>query len=141
MAVADFDAGKTEINDVCVTAENKGVIAGEKDGGLKVWEVANPAKPAHQIKGAPTQRVQAFAASKDGKRFATASMGGVVRLYDAASGKELRTWDYRVPFQEGRTFLSGLAFSPDGKRLYSANADATVWVLDAEVKAEEKKDD
>ncbi|NBO93308.1 MAG: hypothetical protein EBV06_13505, partial [Planctomycetia bacterium] len=130
----EFDAGKMAINDLCLTADNQRLIAADNEGGLLIWEVSNPGKPVHTIKAAHTRGVQAFAVSKDGKRFATASLDGVVKLWDVLTGKELRAWDYRVPFQQGRTFLASLVFTPDGKRLISANADATVWVLDAEVK-------
>jgi WD40 repeat protein len=59
-----------------------------------------------------TSRVQGVAFSPDGARLASAG-AGVVKLWDAATGQELRT------LQGGGV---GVAFSPDGARLASAGA-------------------
>ncbi len=62
----------------------------------------------------------------DGKRVISAGESGTIRLWDAATGQELRT----LKGHEGR--VSGLAVSPDGSRIASAGFDRSVRVWDAE---------
>jgi WD40 repeat protein len=56
--------------------------------------------------------------SPDGKTLAAAEYDGLIRLWDPASGKELRQCKFQKDVEEkqGRT-ASGLAFSPDGRTL------------------------
>jgi WD40 repeat protein len=64
--------------------------------------------------------IMSLAFSPDGRRLAS-STGGDTKVWDVASGQELRTI-------KG----TGMAFSPDGRRLASATREDTVMVWDAE---------
>ena len=67
-----------------------------------------------------------MAFSPDGKRLASASHYGPVKVWDAQTGQELLTL-------KGHTgVVNSVAFSPDGKRLASASEDHTVKVWDAQ---------
>jgi WD40 repeat protein len=59
----------------------------------------------------------------DGKSLATCGNDALVRLWDAATGKEIRR------FEGHKGSLEGLAFSPDGKTILSAGNDgiARLW--------------
>ena len=60
-----------------------------------------------------------MAFSPDGARILTASADKTAKLWDAASGKLIATFDH----QDG---VLQAAFSPDGARILTASADKTV---------------
>lgn len=73
-----------------------------------------------------TKAVYGVAFAPDGKRIVTASKDNTVRVWDAATGKELLKL-------EGHTgSLIGVAFAPDGQRIVTASDDKTarVWIVD-----------
>jgi WD40 repeat protein len=71
--------------------------------------------------------VQAVAYSPDGKYLASGAKDGVVKLWDAAAGREVKSLAGHA------ASVTGLTFSPDGARLASADWDGTlkVWEVAA----------
>ncbi len=63
--------------------------------------------------------VRSLAFSPDGKQFA-AGYGGLVRLYDASSGKEL------AQFVGHTDAVTAIVFSPDGRQIATAASDKTI---------------
>jgi WD40 repeat protein/serine/threonine protein kinase len=64
--------------------------------------------------------VMGVAFSPDGKRLASASGDGTVKVWDAQTGQEL------LPIKAGG-YIRSVAFSPDGKRLASFSGPLKVW--------------
>jgi WD40 repeat protein/tRNA A-37 threonylcarbamoyl transferase component Bud32 len=81
-----------------------------------------------------TALLRGMALSPDGKRLATTSHDGKVRIWDATTGTLVQTFPFypgRLPTDPNSLILSGVAFSPDG-RLVAAGAEKNaVLVLDA----------
>jgi WD40 repeat protein len=68
----------------------------------------------------------AVAFSPDGKTFASGGADRVIRLWDAATGKELRSFTGHIDS------VNAVAFSPDGKTLASASDDGTARLWDVD---------
>jgi WD40 repeat protein/serine/threonine protein kinase len=77
-----------------------------------------------------TNRVISVTFSPDGTRLASASSDGTVMIWDATTGREIRTLKVHLELGHYRQCLS-TAFSPDGRRLASGGSDGTVRVWDA----------
>src|SRR5262249_17364675 len=65
--------------------------------------------------------------SPDGKLIATGSLDHTVTLWDAETGKQLRT------LEGVATDVRSLQFSPDGEILAAASSDSFVWIWNVEL--------
>ena len=97
-------------------------------GGMLLWDTATDT-PREDFIDEGIGYYTAIAFSRDGTTLASAS-GLSVQLRDATTGR-LRTWDVPgtgvIDVLEHRNHVHGMAFSPDGSTLVTADGDLHVW--------------
>ncbi len=92
------------------------------DHTIKLWEVKS-GKELRTLTG-HADEIRNLAFSADGMTLASKSLGDTVKVWNTASGEELRTFD-----EPG---LWSIALSPDGKMLALGNMDGTIKLRDVE---------
>ncbi|WP_248966281.1 caspase, EACC1-associated type [Sphaerisporangium perillae] len=83
------------------------------------------AKPARGVLTGHENSVSGVVFSPNGQRLASADWDGTVRVWDAATHRQIAS----IPTGQGSVY--GVAFDKDGQRLASAGEDGTVRVWDA----------
>jgi WD40 repeat protein len=121
-----------EVHRVAFTADGKTMATAGRSSvvrgkALCLWDVASGQQRwlvGHDKDLWNEGGVLGLAFSRDGKLLASAGADQTVRIWDVATGKQLRCL-------KGHTWtVHGVAFDPDGKRLVSAGGDATARVWD-----------
>jgi WD40 repeat protein/beta-lactamase regulating signal transducer with metallopeptidase domain len=103
-------------------APDGSAVSAARDGTAVRWSAAAPPEPAPLSYRGHADLLRAVAVSPDGKIVATGARDGSVRLFDAATGVELR----KLAGHEGE--VADMQFTPDGTRLVSGGADERVRV-------------
>jgi RNA polymerase sigma factor (sigma-70 family) len=89
--------------------------------------------------GGPILGSYAVAFAPDGRTLATGGRDALVRLWDVATGKEVRVMDGHKGQKPGEGWIACVAFSPDGKTLAEASRDGTVGLWDPATGKEERR--
>jgi WD40 repeat protein len=118
---------------VAVSPDGQLVATG---GGVRKYEVAlylwdiEMGRARRRLTGHDEQ-VNAVAFTPDGARLISGSCDGTIRVWDVASGEELRRWEAHPPAKLRRGVI-GLALSRDGRRLASCGDGTAVrlWDMD-----------
>jgi WD40 repeat protein len=106
------------VNGMVFSPDSKSLVTAGDDRTVRVWDVGS-GKELVTLRGHAVA-VRAVAFSGDGRHLLSVGDDGVLRSWDPAGRQGLR-----LP---GRS--SGLAFSPDGRRLATATPEGSVTVLD-----------
>jgi WD40 repeat protein len=121
-----FDS-KTGCGDLVFSPDGQVLYVGNEAGEVKVCKVDG--REVLRKFQAHEGRVEVLTMSPDGKRLASAGQDNLVKLWDTATGKELRRWDLRLPPQE-HGLVWQMNFTPDGKHLLTANGNTTMYLLE-----------
>jgi WD40 repeat protein len=119
-----------DVNAVVFTRDSNRLFAAGGQPGLsgevREWSIWETNEAHLLIRSFPAHKdaIYSMALSPDDKILATGSYDQKIKLWDAETGKELKT----LSGHNGCVF--GLAFRPDGKILASASADRTVKLWD-----------
>jgi WD40 repeat protein/predicted Ser/Thr protein kinase len=115
-------AGRTRLGEAVEPPAADTSLTITENGGIRVWEIATgrtlgslqgPKPPLRCTKIGP--RAQRLVVTHEMEDFA--------RLYEVASGREIRLTGHR-------DFISGAAFSPDGKTVATGSMDGTIKLWD-----------
>jgi WD40 repeat protein len=103
------------------SANSSQLASGSLDGTTQIWEVAT-GKPRRQLPGAG-----ALTFAPGGKLVALGD-GDTVHLHDPVTGTRIRQLAYSA---RRYSFVSDLAFSPEGRLLAAAHHDGTIGLWEA----------
>jgi WD40 repeat protein len=129
--------GQTETGQLTGHADAVRAVAWSKDGSFLAAAGGSPARKGEVKIWKADGTLQAtisghadciygVAISPDGKTIATASYDKLIKLWDAETGKEIRTLKDHIDA------IYALAFTPDGKRLVSGASDRSIKVWNPE---------
>jgi WD40 repeat protein len=114
---------KNKVINGAFTADGALWAATGEDKNVTIWDVTTrKVVMKFQLDGGA--RLTAYALSSGGNRFAFPGPAGVVKVWDAAQGRELRTLDGL------KEHASTLEFNPEGTRLAACDANGTVKIWD-----------
>jgi WD40 repeat protein len=103
---------------LALTRDGKLLFVADADGWVTRLDL--PDGKSRRLSENPVELVQALAVSPDGKMLALSSrLDQALRLYDTTNGKEVDVLDLHADW------ISGAAFSADGKFLATASRDGT----------------
>jgi WD40 repeat protein len=113
--------GKAAIATVAFSKDGALLITLGLNSKVNIWELAKR-KLRTTLHAPPATMYWALTVSPDNKMLATSSDKGAVYLWDLASAKKLKEWQF--PFQTKQ-----VAFAPDTRHLAVALGNGTVYIL------------
>jgi eukaryotic-like serine/threonine-protein kinase len=105
---------------VAISPDGKHVAFPDIDGKVREWEV-DTGRLIFSQEVAHREYPHALAYSADGRQLASATPDEALIVWDAATGQELQS------HQLGRSYIGGIAFHSDGKRMATVGNRVRVW--------------
>ncbi|KIK32146.1 hypothetical protein CY34DRAFT_814419 [Suillus luteus UH-Slu-Lm8-n1] len=127
-SLATMPLRKTKVDNprgILCLPDGKRIIVLSWDGSFRVRELETGTQIGKEWEDKEWEVVK-IALSPDGKKVASGSLGGAVKLWSVDTGKVIKTWT-------GHTEeVNSVSWSPDGGRVVSGSGDGTFRVWDVE---------
>jgi WD40 repeat protein len=101
------------------------VIIYSRDGLFRVWDLETGTQVGEEWED-KDRGVQTIALSPDGKKVASGSLDGTVKLWNIDTGRVIKTWTGHT------SWVGSVSWSPDGGRVVSGSFDETFRVWNVE---------
>ena len=117
----DMPLHQDALGDIIITNDKKKIISGDIRGEIKLWNLES--KEMLQKLKASNQKIFALSLSPDGKRFISVGGANELTLWSIDKFEKLGEW--KLP-----SAVNNLVFTPDSKKIITANKDTTLIVID-----------
>jgi WD40 repeat protein/serine/threonine protein kinase len=128
------------IRSLAFSADGRLLASGSADRTIRIWDVEK--RQVVAVLRGHTDLLGNVAFSPDGQRLASASRDGTARLWDVESGRQIETFRFSAPVNpETNTpfWLTGIAFSADGRQIAVGSINGSVYLLDAATGNEQRE--
>ncbi|MEF3272900.1 MAG: serine/threonine protein kinase [Chloroflexus sp.] len=120
------------IRSLAFSSDGRLLASGSADRTVRIWDVTQ--RETVMILRGHSDLLGNVAFSPDGRRLASASRDGTARLWDLTSGRQINTFRFDAPVDPNSNtpfWLTGIAFSPDGRQIAVGCINGNVYLLDA----------
>jgi WD40 repeat protein len=115
--------GEVDALAVDVSADGRFIALGDVTGGTRIFDIDGRLIRVLAPNRSTRSAVHSVSFSPDSRLLASGESGGLVKIWDVASGKNLRTLSGHAP-----DWVNSLSWSPDGKWLATSDSKALrVW--------------
>jgi WD40 repeat protein len=129
--VRNFAGHANLVDGIAFSPEGSQLASCSHDGTIRFWNVANGQQVGALNNGTPPQPVYCLAWSADGKYLVVGGLSKELRLFDAATRKQLREckpYDEKNNPKGHKEAIATVAFTNDGKFFLSGGMDGTIKV-------------